>query len=207
MRRWLLVVPLLSLGGCAFTNLTVTPPQQPIGSNLSGGKGRNVQVMLPFTDDRPVKERCGMQKNGWNMDTANVYCSADPAQWLADLLAGELRESGFNVLSPSQGGADAIRLEGHLLQFFVEPKLGVFTFSPEADVHVHLVASSSSGLIAERDFYVKGTETSLVGVESNFQSATTSAVRAVVKDMVGAVLALMDRYPDLAVRVAAVPAS
>jgi len=207
MHRWFLVVPLLTLGGCAFTNLNVTPPPQPLGSNLSGGKHRNVQVVLPFTDDRPVKERCGMQKNGYNMDTASVYCAAAPAQWLAELLAGELRESGFNVLSSPPGGGDALRLEGHLLQFFVEPKVGLFTFSPEADIHVHLIASSPSGLVAERDFYVKGTETSLVGVESNFQAATNSAVRAIVKDIVTAVIALVDRYPDLAVQVAAVPAS
>ncbi len=207
MPRWLLIVPLLALGGCAFTNLTVTPPSQPLGSNVTGGKGRSVLVVVPFADERPVKDRCGMQKNGWNMDTASVFCSADPTQWLAELLAGELRASGFDVLSSPPKGADAVRLEGRLLQFFVEPKVGVFTFSPEADIHVHLVASSPSGLLAERDFYVKGTETSLVGVESNFQAATTSAVRSVVKDMVTAVVGLMDRYPDLAVKVAAVPAS
>jgi hypothetical protein len=63
-----------------------------------------------------------------------------------------------------------LRLEGKLLQFFVEPKVGFVTFTPEADIHVRLVASSPSGLLAERDFYVKGEETSLIGTENNFQS-------------------------------------
>jgi hypothetical protein len=207
MRPWLLAVSLLSLGGCAFTNLTITPPQEPIGSNLTGGKQRSILVVTPFTDGRPVQNRCGMQKNGYNMDTANVYCSAEPAQWLAELLASELRASGFNVLSASETSPDAVRLEGRLLQFFVEPKVGVFTFTPEADIHIQLVASSASGMLAERNFYVKGIETSLVGTESNFQAASTAAVRSIVKDMVAAILALMDRYPAVGVRVAAVPAS
>ncbi len=207
MPRWLLVLPLILLGGCAFANLTVTPPQQPISAGLSGGKQRTVFMVVPFTDDRPFKNRCGMQKNGFNADTANVYCSAEPAQWLADLLLDELRATGFNVVAAAPSSARAVRLEGHLLQFFVEPKVGVFTFTPETDIHVQLVASSGSGLLAERDFYVKGVETSMVGTESNFQAATTAAVRSIVKDMVSAVLALVDRYPDLAVQVAAVPAS
>ncbi len=207
MRRLLLAVPLLSLVGCAFHDLRVTPPEGPIGSNLSGGNQRSVQVIVPFADDRPVRSRCGMQKNGYNADTANVYCSAEPAQWLADLLATELQATGFKVISASQASAGAVRLEGSLLQFFVEPKVGAFTFSPEADIHVRLVARSPSGLLAERDFYVKGTETSLVGVESNFQAATTSAARSIIKDMVGAVLALMNRYPELGMDRAAVPAS
>lgn len=207
MARWLLVAPLLVVGGCAFTNLTVTPPPQPVGANLSGGKQRTVVLVAPFNDDRPVKNRCGMQKNGYNADTASVFCSAEPAQWLADLLASELRAAGFNVVAAPPSSARAVRIEGRLLQFFVEPKVGVFTFTPEADVHVQLVATSASGLLAERDFYVKGTETSMVGTESNFQAASNSAVRVIVKDMVAAVLALVDRYPDLAVQVAAIPAS
>ncbi len=207
MSRWLLVVPLLLVGGCAFTNLTVTPPQQLIGANLSGGKQRAVVVVAPFSDDRPFKNRCGMQKNGYNMDTASVFCSAEPAQWLADLLGSEFSAAGFNVVAAPPTSARAVRLEGRLLQFFVEPKVGVFTFTPEADIHVQLVASSASGMLAQRDFYVKGTETSMIGTESNFQAASNSAVRAIVKDMVAAVLALVDRYPDLAVQVAAIPAS
>lgn len=206
MRRWLIAVPLLPLVGCAFHDLRVTPPQEPIGANLSGGSQRIVQVIVPFADDRPARHRCGMVKNGYNMDTANVYCSADPARWLADLLVAELQATGFRVISASQTSAGAVQLEGRLLQFFVEPKVGAFTFSPEADIHVRLAATSSSGLLAERDFYVKGIETSLVGVESNFQAATTSAVRSIVKDMVEAVLILMDRYPELGMERAA-PAS
>jgi uncharacterized lipoprotein YajG len=158
---------------------------------------------MPFADERPARDRCGMQKNGYNMDTANVYCAEEPARFLADLLAKELAASGFRVVPATEGAA--VRIEGRLQQFFVEPKIGFFTFTPEADVHVRLVASAATGLLAERDFYVKEVEESLVGTEDNFQQASNAAVRAVVKDMVAAIIALLDRYPDAQLRISAIP--
>jgi hypothetical protein len=206
MRVLFLMFPLLGFA-CAFSNVNVIPPKQPVAANLSGGKNRTVQVIVPLADARPQRNRCGMQKNGFNMDTANVICSAEPTTWLAELLATELRASGFAVLPSTSASATAVRLEGQLLQYFIEPKVGFFTFSPEADIHVRLVATTSSGLLAERDFYVKGEQTAIFGIESVFQSASDTAVRQIVKDMVQAMIGLMDRYPDLGTDQVGTPAS
>lgn len=203
MRCLALGAILLATSGCALTNMTITPPPAPVGAGLTGGKQRTIAVVVPFADDRVAGDRCGMKKNGYNMDTANVYCSEEPARFLATLLARELAASGFQVVPPT--AAAAVRIEGRLVQFFVEPKVGFLTFTPEADVGVRLVATSATGLLAERDFYVKGIEESLVGTEDNFQLASNAAVRAVVKDMVAAILALLDRYPDAQLRVSAIP--
>ena len=194
---FLKIFPLILITSCAFSNLTVTPPKDPINSNLHGGNHRNLHVIVPMNDSRMMRYRCGMQKNGWNMDTANVNCLNEPAQWIAELLTDELRNSGFTVTTGTKSNSNAIILEGQLLQFFVEPKVDAFTFTPEADIHVRLVASSQSGLLAEREFYVKGMETSMVGAESNFQKASDAAVRQIIRNMVSAVLNLMNRYPDL----------
>lgn len=206
MRRFVLL-PLFALASCAFTTVTVTPPKAPQSTSLTGGKQRAVQLVVPLADARPQPSRCGMQKNGYNMETANVVCSVAPAAWLAESLATELRTAGFTVVASAPTGATALRLEGKLQQFFVEPKLGFLTFSPEADIHIRLVASSPSGLLAERDFYVKGEETSLVGAESNFQSASDAAARQILNDMVRAVIELMDRYPELGTLQVTTPAS
>lgn len=190
-------LPLMALTSCAFANITVTPPMAAVATNVSGGNHRTVHVVVPLADNRPIHNRCGMQKNGYNMDTANVNCSAEPAQWLADLMIRELKSAGFNVVTSAPSSPNAVKVEGQLLQFFVEPKLDFFTFTPEADIHVRLVASSQSGLLAERDFYVKGIETSFVGFEYNFQAASDKAVNTLIKNLVAAVVDLMDRYPDL----------
>jgi hypothetical protein len=200
--RKLLPLPLCGpLCACALTAGTIAPPAQSVRTGLEGGGERPVLVLAGWADERPVRTRCGMKKNGYNMDTADMRCAAEPAQWLPGLLATELKAAGFAVLqAPSP---DALAIEGHLLQFFVEPKVGAFTFSPEADVHVRLVVTSTEGLRAERSFYVKGIEESLAGLDSNFQAASDSAVRAVLKDMVAAILALSKRYPPTGVAAAA----
>jgi len=182
--------------GCAFSNVTVTPPRGDISSRIKGGQGREVVLQVPFSDDRPIRNRCGMEKNGFNMDTANAYCAKEPSVYLAELLANELKEAGFAVTLTPQG-PDPLKLEGKLFQFFVEPKVGFFTFTPEADIHIRLIAASSSGLAAERDFYVKAEETSMFGTEGNFQLATEGATRRIIKEMVAAIVALCDRFPGV----------
>jgi hypothetical protein len=139
-----------------------------------------------------------MQKNGFGMETADVVCSVPPPVWLAQTLTHALTTAGFRVnTNPAMQRPSSLRIDGTVLQFFVEPDLGFFTFTPEADLSVKLVASSQSGLYAERTFYFKGIETSMVGTESNFQKASDTATTQAVTVMVKAIAALLDRYPQL----------
>lgn len=204
--RYLWILPALALTSCAFSDLNVKAPR--LGSTgLSGGIHRKVHVILPFLDERPNRSRCGMQKNGYNMDTADVNCVGLPSQWVADALATELRTAGFDVTTGPASNSNGVKLEGQLLQFFIEPKVGAFTVTPEADIHVRLVASSASGLLAEREFYVKGTRSALVGVESTFQAASDRAFQDIMKSMVSAVISLMDNYPSVGTEQAAIPSA
>ena len=139
-----------------------------------------------------------MQKNGYNMDTATVHCAAPPPLWVSQALKQGLESAGFRVrTSPEAQQASSVRVDGTVLQFFVEPDVGFFTFTPEADISVKLVLTSPSGLRAQRVFYFKGTETSLVGTENNFQKAAESSTRQAVTTMVSAIASLLDRYPQL----------
>jgi hypothetical protein len=90
-----------------------------------------------------------------------------------------------------------VHVHGEVQQFFVEPVLGFFTFSPEADVAVRLVVSTSSGLLAERRFYFKASHEALVGTEDKFQSASDAVTRDTVQGMVDAIVTLLNRYPAL----------
>jgi len=53
--------------------------------------------------------------------------------------------------------------------------------------------------MAERDFDVKGEETSVFGWEKNFQLATDEATRRIIKEMAAAILALCDRFPEVGI--------
>jgi hypothetical protein len=71
----------LSTAGCAFSDVNVTFPDKAGGNHTNVGRGREVIVALPLVDARKIRDRCGMQKNGYNMDTANVPCSVQPTKW------------------------------------------------------------------------------------------------------------------------------
>ncbi|TMB58744.1 MAG: hypothetical protein E6J60_03480 [Deltaproteobacteria bacterium] len=107
-------VVLLAVGaaGCAFHDVSLRLPPS-VGTGLSGGDSRQVVVVVPFADQRSQPNRCGMQKNSYNMETASAICSEPPAAWLANLLASELRAAGFSVVTQADRPS-AVRVEGTL---------------------------------------------------------------------------------------------
>lgn len=159
-------------------------------------------VIIPFTDDREIRERCGMQKNGYNMDTADAICQSDPSAWIAELLADELRASGFTVLSqdrPHRPGA--VRIEGSLLKVFVEPVIGFWSGTLEADLSVKLSATTETGLEAERTFFVKGWKGGVAASTMQpFHTSLNRATQALLEEMVRAIMELMDQHPELGSR-------
>lgn len=195
MKRVALILA-AALSGCAFTDVPVTLPTTP-ATGMTGGDGRQIVVVAPLADERPYRDKCGMQKNGYNMETAKAICSMDPAVWVAQMLAAELKAAGFSVVSKETAKPSALQLNGSLLQIFVEPVIGFSTISLETDIHVKLVATSQTGLLAERSFFVKGVESGLVARAGNFQTSVDKATQTVLRDMVAAVISLMNRYPQL----------
>lgn len=140
-----------------------------------------------------------MQKNGYNMDTADAVRQSPPDAWIAKLLADELRASGFMVLGPDDPSrSSALHIDGTLLQLFVEPVIGAWTGSLEADLSVRLRATTTTGLEAERTFLVKGWKGGqLASTMQPYHTALDRATQAMLDEMVRAILELMDRYPQL----------
>jgi hypothetical protein len=172
-------------------------PVSGLPTPLRGGNGRKVAVVKPFTDQRAQPNRCGMQKNGYNVDTANAVCRTPPAEWIAQLLADELRASGFTVVEPTAATPGTLVIDGTLLQLFVEPMAEAFSARAEADIQVRLEATSQSGLRASRTFFAKGVWRGFAGVTTPFQDSLKKASDQILEEMVGAILELMNRYPQL----------
>ncbi|HEY8155979.1 MAG TPA: hypothetical protein VII72_17755 [Myxococcota bacterium] len=203
MRETAVLVALgLVASACAFTDVPLTLPTRGLDPTIPGGMGRQVIVVVPFTDEREIRERCGMQKNGYNMDTADAVCQSDPNAWIAQLLADELRATGFRVLDDrAEHRPTALRIEGTLIKIFVEPVIGFWSGSLEADLSVKLRVATQTGLEAERTFFVKGWQGGAqMSSSGNFQRGLQRATHAIVFEMVNAILELMDRYPQLGLR-------
>jgi hypothetical protein len=198
--------------GCAFTNVEVHPPDTKTTAQLAAegrggpGRGREIIVHAPFADVRRSPSRCGMQKNGYNMDTADVKCTDPPGRWLADALGIELARVGYKPLrADAVPGPTTVVVRGAVHQLFLEPKHDFWTLTVEGDVSARLVVTSASGLHAERGFYVKGTETGFASSEATFQASADDATRQIARRMVGALTELLDHYPDLGAPTASAP--
>jgi hypothetical protein len=199
LRRWILSASLsLILSGCALTDVNVKPPDSGLGTPIPGGNQRQVILPVPFKDARQSPSRCGVQKGGYGNETATAVCQGNPAEWIATLLARELRASGFTVL-PSEEGArgTALRIEGVLLKVFAEPVVGFWSTTVETDLNVKLVATSKTGLQAERTFFAKGEKTSVIWPQGIFNDSVERSSHDLLSKMVEAILELMKRYPEL----------
>jgi uncharacterized lipoprotein YajG len=185
-----------SVIGCAFGAETVTLPPA-VGSSLSGGDGRSVVVVVPFEDERAIRHRCGMKKNGYNMDTADLNCSEAPALWIADLIVDQLRAAGFQVSTDSLQQGGGLRVEGSLHKIFVEPLIGFSSVTYETDLHVQLTATSASGLEARRSFFVKARRGGMVATVGQANESMQQAAEKMANDVVAAIISLMNRYPEL----------
>jgi len=192
-----IVLAVSLLCGCAFTDVRIDLPKRAWLTKQALAKGRPVVVHVPFEDGRKIRDRCGMQKNGYNMDTADALCQQDPAEWIAKQLAAELTLAGFEVLAtdaPHEPGT--LEIEGSLLKIFIEPVIGMWTGSLEADLDVKLVVSTEDGLRAEREFFVKGIQGGqMVSLPFAYQLALDHATESIMREMVLAIVELTSRFP------------
>jgi hypothetical protein len=190
-----LVLTAALAAGCTFSDVTLQAPQRfDVATGSHRGQGREIVLVRPFRDGRN-EARCGMKKNGYNMDSASVLCAA-PASMIADVIANHLALAGFRVLRDRRNASpSAIILTGALDQVFVEAKNNFFNIEVETDVALKLRATTTYGLSAERRFYVKGDEATVFGGDDAMQASFDSAVRQLAAGVVGAMANLAERFP------------
>lgn len=119
---------MVALHACAFQDVTLPPVRSDaVKTGSRRGDGRQIVVMRPFLNQRP-QPRCGMKKNGYNADKANVLCGESPEIMLGDLIVAELTRTGFDVLNDRrQASPSAIVLLGAVQQTFLEQKVNFST--------------------------------------------------------------------------------
>ena len=197
-RSLVLLAVLVIASGCALVDVNLKAPESGLGKPIPGGNQRQVVVVIPFQDDRQNRTRCGVQKGGYGNETAVAVCQGDPAEWIASFLARELTASGFTVLRSADGARDtALRIEGVLLQIFAEPVVGFWSTTVETDMRVKLIATSRTGLQAERSFFSKGEVTNVIWPQGIFNDSVSNGTHDLLTKMVQAILELMSRYPEL----------
>lgn len=186
-----------ALTGCAFTNAHVSPSPVSTTSAESGlgrGRGREVIVVGPFEDARDDKHRCGVQKNGFGLQTADIVCDAPVGEWIADDLAARLSRDGFRVLSPDAvPGPTTVIVRGSVKRLFIEPHATVV----QGDAVVDLVVSAASGFHASKTVEVRVKRPVGITTEDFLQATIDQATRHLAVDMAGAIVGWLEPRPDL----------
>ena len=194
------ILSILAFGltGCAFPDMSLDMPINGLNKPISGGNNREVIVVVPFHDDRTTKDRCGMNKNALNMDVMDVICKTAPEKWIAQLLADELRVSGFKVLNTSDShGQGTLKIEGSVLRVFGEIVIGLWSSSLETDLKVKLSATTENGLHAERTFFAKGLKKGvIVATGTPYHTSLKRATNELLTEMVESIFYLMNKYPQ-----------
>jgi hypothetical protein len=102
---------LLLTAACAFgdrhVNLAYKPMPAPAGSAQHG-----VIIVDPFTDKRADKTAVGTVRNTYYMHTADAVTSNDVGQWATEAVRIELKNSGYQVVEPTDAAADVPHISG-----------------------------------------------------------------------------------------------
>jgi len=186
----------LTSGACAFTDGHVKLDPLPTASAAHGGGGREL-VVFPAVDTRTEQARCGVKRNTYGSETANVLCTPEPSQWLSELVLRGLDRAKFKIVTTQTAHSpDPLRIRLRLDHLFIDQIPGMLTVTLHADVHVIVSAENSAGLVAERSFLVQ-TDSQVAGVlDSGLQDAMDQATQRLADRVVDAVLALSKRYPS-----------
>ena len=151
--------------------------------------------MHPIEDRRPFKHRIGMKKNGYGMDTADVFPRQNVSLWLHERMTSELNSAGFKVV-PKKGVESGTEITTTLLFLFTEPVMQFSTVDFEGDISLLLHLERDDGLIAEKKYYVKDIQSEylVLDFEKEFTSTVKNAADQLMVRVINDVIDLLGKY-------------
>jgi hypothetical protein len=137
----LLVVSML-LGACAFTTANVELDYQPAADSKTPlGALPAQRIALRVDDQRPVAERdrIGMKKNGYGMETAKVVSTRDVTGVLREAIQRELQGGGHTV-TESAANADVV-LTATLKRYYADTRIRFLDVEMSGFIDTDLIIS------------------------------------------------------------------
>lgn len=192
-RAWVLFGCLL-LQACAFAEVKVKLDPSPTIASTEGLQ-REV-VVFPSVNRRSNAKSCGARRNANGADVGRVRCLMEPTQWLNETVLNGLDRRRFEVVTLENAKSKApLQVSLTLKTLFIDEVLEAERVSMLADVEVHVLVRTASGLLAERSFFVRDRESA--PTEGSYQDTLTLASRRVSNDILDAIVELANRYPSL----------
>lgn len=201
MTRLIAIAPLWLAGlvsGCAFEPgyLRTT---NPIVGPVTQGQGRGQTFSITVEDARLDRGRIGIKRNGYGMETANIYGEGAVDGWLKESLAQTMREAGY---TQSTGDIpSSLRLRMRVLDVFTENAPQAFDVRYGGRVSFELLVTTTDGRTWARRFTGLAMESRVI--EAKVEIPMQELLHRACQDAVGkAVRAL----PELSVSMMGSPA-
>jgi uncharacterized lipoprotein YajG len=148
--RFLVVLALLNACvGCAFESGYLRTSNPVVGS-VEQAQGRGQTFVVTVEDARNDKNRIGIKKNGYGMETANIYADGSVDTWLRDSFAATLVDAGYKPASAEMPATWRMRLR--VLDVFTENTPQAWDVQYGARVSVELVVTTTDGRTWARRF-------------------------------------------------------
>lgn len=182
MKRIILLVSILVIQACAFTDATLQV-QHDESSNF---KGPIVEVNpLLFSspalvDNRDDIDRIGWKKNGFGMQTADITTANPVVDIVSDSIRAGLIQNGHSVVDSSR-----VSILGSVDRFWFESDMNFWTVEFTGDIQCRLifVDNNTKEEIYKSDYSGSYSEKSGGGLNKTWQRVMGKAVDNMVEDV------------------------
>ncbi|MFG1501095.1 YajG family lipoprotein [Halobacteriovorax sp. XZX-3] len=176
MSRGIAILSLLFLCSCAFTDVNI---RNEYSSRTVKKTKNNVRVYVHV--DNKESRTVGVKKNGYGVDTAQVYLPRAQSRWLKSAIENELGAQGFAIVANRK--RSEVVLDVKINQLFVEPDVGFWAASLVGIADLNVRVKVKTGHEYERNFVEVEETTEMIWSDSDIAERFNGAVSMCLSDI------------------------
>ena len=182
MKKTIIITALLIFvySGCAFKNQKIAIEYE------SNGQTSNETATIclnKFSDNRLVKHRIGIVKNGMGVETADILTDQDIRILISNSIKEEMQNLGYSVkLIDVEYGKGINKydtcdiVDGQIKEVFVEPIFSMFSVEGKAIITINMLIQTQSGKEFKKIYSSNGGATSYGGHPALFKESMDKAL-------------------------------
>jgi hypothetical protein len=184
---------LFSLGGCAFTDYTISQRGRFQAAPAQLAKPTAFTLDVSYVPTLPSQPNAiGVKKNGYGWETAYLNFDTNPQSWMRESIEDALAKAGFVKASSAKG--DVVNIGVVVSQVFVEPGVG-FWSADLASISVFEVTVTfpKKRKSFQRKFVGKISESAMIWTDGRMEGSLMESIRRCVLEFTQETTALANR--------------
>ena len=186
------------LSGCVFKDQKIEVEYE--SDNIKAHQ-IGIVCLNKFSDNRRVKQRIGVVKNGYGMETANVLTDQDITIVISKAIKKELNNLGYEVKLINVDFGEGIKsyqgcdvVDGSIKNFFVEPIMKFTEIEDRAIITVDILVQTEAGKEFKKTYSANGKSFSNLGVTARLaKEAMDKALQNIILDIKADIPKIMEQ--------------